>query len=328
MTKITRIQVPIPYPVRWVNCYYIADSVPTLIDTGVNTEEGLETIKSAIASQHGRLRDIRRIIITHGHLDHMGLAGRIAAICGAEIFVHPWDSIQWVANPDEKLIRKRENYRDFFAKAGIPKDLTDQLVQLVVTRHRSMCSPIGTETPIKDGMVFEFDDFDLQVIHTPGHSAGSVCLLNRVDGTLFTGDTILPEIYPNPAMQKTGFAGYRSLSSHQESLERIGRLGTKTILPGHGRRFEDLEKRILRIQSQHAKRCKQVLRILSQNGKPSNKQSGMTQFMAATQLFGSLSGIDVFYGISATEGHLDALEEQGLVRRLNEESQYFYEIRN
>ncbi|MBI4964035.1 MAG: MBL fold metallo-hydrolase [Desulfomonile tiedjei] len=328
MTKITRIQVPIPYPVKWVNCYYIADSVPTLIDTGVNTEEGLETIKSAIEAQRGKLGDLRRIITTHGHMDHIGLTGRIAEISGAEVFVHPWDSIQWVANPDEQLIDIRENYRKFFAEAGIPKDLADELIQVVFARHRGMCNPIAAETPISEGMVFGFDDLELQAIHTPGHSAGSVCLLNRADGTLFTGDTLLTEIFPNPAMRKTGSGGYKSLTEHRASLDRINGLAAKRILPGHGRTFEDLATRIRRIRDQHAKRSKEVHRILAQGEKIAKKKAGMTQFMVATELFGPLSGIEVFYGISATEGHLDALEEQGLAARVKEGSHYCYRLQD
>ena len=79
MTTVTRIEVPIPFPAQWVNSYYIHDSVPTLIDTGINTDEGLEAIRSVIEAAGGSLDQVRRIIGTHGHMDHIGLAGRIAA---------------------------------------------------------------------------------------------------------------------------------------------------------------------------------------------------------------------------------------------------------
>lgn len=325
MTHTIRIQVPIPYPVKWVNCYYIPGAVPTLIDTGVNTDDGLKTIKSAIEAQGGKLRDIRRIIATHGHMDHVGLAGRIAEISGAEVFVHQWDTVQWAAGSGEEFIDKRLDFRTFFVEAGVPTDEIDGLIDLVVSRYKRMCSPLSAETMLEDGAVFDFDGFDLQVVHTPGHSPGSVCLFNQTDRSLFTGDTLLPEIISNPTIEKAGSIEHKSLVSHLVSLERIKSLGAKMVLPGHGTPFEDLETRIQRIQGTHRKRSKQILRIIQQSENPRTSHGGITQFMAATMLLGELSGLDIFFGVSAAKGHLDALEGQGLVKRLKEGPQYLYQ---
>lgn len=325
MTQTIRIQVPIPYPVKWVNCYYIPGAVSTLIDTGVNTDDGLKTISAAIEAQGGKLSAVRRIIATHGHMDHIGLAGRIAEISGAEVFVHQWDTVQWATGPGEHFIGKRLDFRAFFVEAGVPADEIDKLIDLILTRYKRMCSPISTETLMEDGTVFEFDDLNLQVIHTPGHSPGSVSLFNQSDGTLYTGDTLLPEIISNPTIEKTGSSDHKSLVSHHATLERIKGLGVKMVMPGHGTPFEDLEARIRRIQGHHSKRSKQVLGILEQNEPSSRKHSGMTQFVMATKLLGELSGLDIFFGVSSARAHLDALEEQGLAKRFKEGRVYLYQ---
>jgi len=324
MTKIKKIQIPIPYPVKWVNCYYIRGSVPTLIDVGVNADECLEAIKSAIEAEGGKLSDVRRIIATHGHGDHIGLAGRIEEISGAEVFVHCLDTVRWADRGSEHSRQKREDFRIFFAEAGIPKESIDELVELIVVRFTQQCHTVSTEMILEDGRIFKFDDFDLQVVHTPGHSPGSVCLLNKADGVLFSGDTLLPELISNPTTEKTGATEYRSLVGHQASLELIKSLGVKRVLPGHGAPFENLEVRIQKIQGQHDKRSRQILRILAEgDGSPGN-HAGMTQFMVATELFGSLSGRDLFFGVSSARAYLDALEEQGLATRLKEGSQHVY----
>lgn len=324
MSKTKTIRVPIPYPVKWVNCYYIMDSIPTLIDTGVNTNAALDIITSAIESEGGKLEDIRRIIATHGHADHIGLAGRLTGRNGAQVFVHPWDTVQWAAGDGDRFKDKREDFRAFFLEAGMPEGLADEVAGLILERYGQMCSPLLTETMMGQGMEFGFDDFNLQVVHTPGHSPGSVSLFNQEDGTLFTGDTILPEIISNPSIEKTGSAAYKSLTSHLESLELIKGLGVKKILPGHGAPFKDVEARIRGIVGHHTKRSKQVLRILAQEESASKNHDGMTQFTVATELYGSLSGIETFFAISATRGYLDALEEQGLATRAKAGPSHLY----
>jgi glyoxylase-like metal-dependent hydrolase (beta-lactamase superfamily II) len=324
MTNILRIQVPIPYPVKWVNCYYFPGSVPTLIDTGVNTDEALKTISSAIEAQGGKLSDLRRVIATHGHMDHVGLAGTLAEISGADVFVHQWDTVQWAVGPGQEYIEKRQDFRAFFVEAGVPTEMIDSLIDLVVTRYKRMCSPLAAETKLEDGAVFEFDDFDLRVIHTPGHSPGSVCLFNQQDRSLYTGDTLLPELISNPSVERAGTIEHKALVSHQESLERINSLGVITVYPGHGTPFKDLEARVQKIQDSHGKRSKQVLRILQQSASPSKKLPGISQFIAATKLLGEISELEVFFGVSAAKSHLDALVEQGLASRRKEGSEYVY----
>lgn len=326
MTKMKRIQIPIPYPVKWVNCYYIPGSVPTLIDVGVNTDECLETIKSAIRAEGGRLSDVRRVIATHGHADHIGLAGRIEAVNGAEVFVNGLDSARWAHRGSEESFQKREDFREFLVEAGIPRESVDELVESIMSRFMKMYHPVSAERVLEHGKIFKFDEFDLQVVHTPGHSPGSVCLLNIADGVLFSGDTLLPELISNPTTEKTGATEYRSLVGHQASLELIKSLGVKRVLPGHGAPFENLEVRIQKIQGQHDKRSRQILRILAEgNGSP-GKHKGMTQFMVATELFGTLSGRDLFFGVSSARAYLDALEEQGRATRHKEGSQHVYRL--
>jgi glyoxylase-like metal-dependent hydrolase (beta-lactamase superfamily II) len=324
MTNIIRIQVPIPYPVKWVNCYYIPGSVPTLIDTGTNLDESLNVLNSGIEAQGGKLSNLRRVIATHGHMDHVGLAGRIAEISGAEVFIHQWDTVQWAVGPGQEYIEKRQDFRAFFVEAGVPDEMIDSLIDLVVTRYKRMCSPLAAETKLEDGAVLEFDEFDLQVIHTPGHSPGSVCLFNQTDRSLYTGDTLLPELISNPTVERGGTIEHKALVSHRESLERINNLGVKTVYPGHGTPFKDLEARIQRIQESHDKRSRQVLRILQQSASSSKRHPGITQFIAATKLLGEISELEVFFGVSAAKSHLDALAEQGLASRRKEGSEYVY----
>src|SRR4030042_1751775 len=136
MMHIRRIEVPIPTPARWVNCYYIEDSAPTLIDTGVNSDEGMDTIGAALADSGRGFTDLSRIIITHGHMDHAGLAGGLADMSRADLFIHPWE-VDTATGPGAELRQRVRVFGEFLLEAGVPDAARAELMELVALRYQS-----------------------------------------------------------------------------------------------------------------------------------------------------------------------------------------------
>lgn len=316
MSMILRIEVPIPFPAQWVNSYYIHDSVPTLIDTGINTDEGLDVIQSGIEAAGGSLDQVRRIVATHGHMDHTGLFGRIADETSAEVFIHPLDKTYTWANPSKELEERRGAFRAFFTEAGLPGALTEEMIDLMFFRINLMFSPLRRQTPLEHGQVIGFDDFELEVIHTPGHSEGSVCLFNSADGTLFSGDVLLEEITCNIVADAAGGRQrekYMALASYQATLDLLDRLPVRRVMPGHGRPYSSHHKRIQRLRNHHQKRKEAILALVQNHDRPGHDREGLTPFMVAQRLFPTMTGMEYLYRTCAARVHLEALEAEGLV---------------
>lgn len=329
MTKVHTIQVPLPFPVKWINCYYVQDSSPALIDTGILGDEALNAIRSAIAATGGVLEDLGRIIITHGHLDHMGSAGAIAQISRAEVFIHSWDKAKTTIVDPEHVSETRRKYSLFFAEAGMPEDMADALIDVVITRLQDLCGPISRVTEIHGGEVFRFDNLELEVIHTPGHTPGSVCLLDARHGRLISGDGLIEEMSFNPATDARQWADgrpYHSLTAYRQSWDSLYGLDVRKVFPGHGRPYPDLRKKIERLMEFHERRRGEILRILGRHGAVRGSQSGMTRFDTARRLFPAMQGLEVYHRIAAVRVHLEVLEAEGLVSSTPGDSGLVYSL--
>lgn len=329
MTLIHRIEIPVPFPIGSVNCYFIEDSLPTLIDAGFYSEDSLRRVSLALEKIGYRFSDVKRILLTHGHIDHVGLAGEIFRISGAEVFIHPPDRDKTIWGPEKKVEERIEGFSRFLREAGLPETLIQTLSHQMSEHFKRFFPDEFDMKYIGGGESFAFDEFSLKVLLTPGHTPGSVCFFDPKEGRLFSGDHLLENISPNPLIEIENQdlnRDYKSLSSYLSSLEVIRNLDVALILPGHGFPFSDHRKRIDAIIGHHRMRKKEILNILKTYSERASGLHGMTLFAISQQLFPNLEGYDIFLGLSETRAHLQILEGEGVVRSYQEQGRQLYSL--
>ncbi len=331
MTKINRIEIKTPFALDRVNCYYIKDSIPTLIDAGLNTQESFEVVESAIRESGGKVEKLRRIILTHAHSDHIGLVPKLVQLSGAEVYIHKRDVARIAHQGEEDFSKWGEKFRGFFLEAGVPIDIAEQTLKFMSERFSQFYSAFTDVKPLQGGEIFSFDDFSLEVMHTPGHTPGSICMFDREGGTFLSGDTLLEKITSNPMVELDTSVvndNYRAVEQYMTSLSLVDGLPVSKVLPGHGRPFTNHRQRVEELYTHHRDRMEKVLQILKSDKTKSNAASGMTPFMVAESLFRSLEGIDLFLGLSEAQGHLEVLEQNGLAFSRNQGGHRLYYLEN
>ena len=314
MTTIHRIPCPIPFPLKTVNCYFIGGKRPTLIDTGVDTPACLDSLDRAIRSTGNHIENLERIILTHVHTDHAGLAGKLARISGAEVFVHHWDQPKIVYGDPEKTDRHLRRFRRFLKLAGISGRMAQAMSQAFSRRLESLVTPIAPLRILSGGEIFQFDDFNLRVIHTPGHSAGSVCLFNEGNGDILAGDTLLENITPNPVAEfnlPQSQSGYLSIPQYLKSLEVISQLPVTRVFPGHGPVFFNVHHRVEELKRHFERRKKAVAHWLSRHAAGLKTAADGVSLHGLTRgLFPGIGGLELFLALSESFAYLQLLESE------------------
>ena len=201
--NIHAIAIPLPYPPDLItaNVYAVGKGPITLIDTGPRIPGSLEFIQKRFGLAGFDMNDVERIIITHGHVDHFGLAAGIREAAGhpVECFIHAEDS--WRVSKEgfqEELWGKR--MERFMAMVDMPQKEIRKMRKRF-SYFGALADPLGEASAMEDGDEFTGDGYHLKVIHTPGHSPGASCLYECRQKILFSGDHIIKHITPNPLVE-------------------------------------------------------------------------------------------------------------------------------
>jgi glyoxylase-like metal-dependent hydrolase (beta-lactamase superfamily II) len=312
---VHRIETPTPFPqVPTVNAWLIEGDELTLVDTGSAFRPAWEAFQKRLSEIGYRVQDIRRILFTHGHHDHAGLAPAIVKRSDAKVFIHEGDRPKVLSVSQARLERVWDRYAAYYRTLAMPDDFIEYMHQISITAFRLGQSLDAVEM-LNDGDRIDVGDLALEVVACPGHTPGSVCFHLLDHQVLISGDHLLQQISPNPVMElghgataEAPWEGkFKSLIAYIASLERARALDLDVVLPGHGDPFGDHRRLIDRLDRFHQTRQHQVLKALG--------GGETTVYALARQLFPELEEMELFLSVSEMVGHLEVLEAGGRVRR-------------
>lgn len=311
---VHRLPVPVPFPQAGgpVNVYVLEEKGGGILlwDSGLGSAEGTAAIEEGFRRLGRRFDEVRRIVVSHGHVDHYGAARFVEERNGGEVpaYAHPADL--------DKMAEGGTRFRDriplvgaYMMKLGVPLEVLLVIGEQGKKSH-ALARRIRDVRPIADGEILETRHLRLRVTHMPGHTPGLLCLHDPEHRLFFSADHLLEKVSPNPIIElgpngEEGF--FRPLLAYVESVRRMRALDLDLVLPGHAAPFSGHRDVIDRLLGFYEKRQARIVDVLAQGPR--------TAWEVTKALFPNARDMDAFLTVSEAIANLEVLEAHGKVSR-------------
>jgi glyoxylase-like metal-dependent hydrolase (beta-lactamase superfamily II) len=309
---IHRLAIPTPFAVGRVNTYLIEDDPLTLVDSGPNSGRALDELQRRLADHGHSVADIELILITHQHIDHIGLVSIVAAHSGAEVAAIE-QAVPFVENYSEAAADDDRFAMDLMVRHGIPEEVARALGS-VSAAFRGWGAKAKITRVLRDGETVGLRDRTLKVHFRPGHSPTDTVFEDADRKHLLSADHLLGHISSNPliARPRDGSERPQALVTYMESLRKTRAMDLDLVLPGHGDPVTDHRSLIDQRFELHARRAEKLYGLIAERPR--------TAYELAQELWGNIAVTQAYLTLSEVLGHTDLLINEGRVREVEERS--------
>jgi glyoxylase-like metal-dependent hydrolase (beta-lactamase superfamily II) len=309
LAGIHRLAIPTPFAVGRVNCYLLEDEPLTLIDTGPNSGKALDELQGKLAERGHSIDDLELVIVTHQHIDHIGLVEIIVEHSGAQVAALG-GAARVLANFNEDAEAQDRFAVELMLQSGIPEEVTAAL-QSVSRSFRSWGSRVEVTRPLDDGEELSFRDRTLTAFHRPGHSPSDTVFWDEERRILIAADHLIAHISSNPLITRPLDGSHRrthALVAYLESLRKTREMPAEFVLSGHGEPIVDHVALIDDRLAKHERRKEKIYRLIAEG-----TRSG---YEIAQAIWGNVAVTQAFLTLSEVIGHADLLVSEGRVREV------------
>ena len=309
-----RIKLPLPgTSVGNSNAYVVEDARRghLLIDTGWNLSGVRKAFHGWFGGEKPALAEVGRLVLTHAHMDHMGMAGEVKEASGCEVFAHANEArvMQRRMGPDPGDSKRVAAY---LLQNGVPETDAKRYFTYSEKLIQRDFVPLTPDRLVESGQVFRAGEYRFVARATPGHSPGHLCLYEPDKKILISGDHVLPGMKPNIGLYPG--AGENPLGNYVASLKKIKDLDVKLVLPGHREPFADLAGAVDATQKRIAERAGALLSALAAGQGTAYDLAGRLPWRHDKGGLGweALNPFDRRLALQEIVAHLAELQRQGL----------------
>lgn len=312
------LRIPTPFAVGRVNCYLLEDEPLTLIDTGPNSGKALDALGAQLAARGHTIADLDLVVLTHQHIDHLGLVEIVVEHSGAEVAALGL-AAERLAGFGEESEREDEFAVELMLRNGIPQEVAFAL-QSVSRSFRGWGARAEVTRPLADGERVEFRDRTLQALHRPGHSPSDTVFWDAQRRILIAADHLIAHISSNPLISRPLDGSplrTQALVTYIESMKKTREMPAEIVLSGHGEPIVDHAALIDERLAKHERRKEKIFDLIAER-----PRSG---YEIAQALWGNVAVTQAFLTLSEVIGHADLLVNEGRVRELDDGEVIRYE---
>ena len=316
------LRIPTPFAVGRVNAYLIEDEPLTLVDSGPNSGRALDELHHQLAEHGYSIDDIELIVLTHQHMDHLGLVDIIASHSGAEVAAI--DALGgFVEDFSAAAARDDEFATAVMLRNGISEDVVQALRQ-VSSAFRAWGGKAHVTRPLADGELLALRDRELQVLHRPGHSPSDTIFWDERRRILIAADHLIKHISSNPLISRPLEGGEvsakerpQALVTYLDSLRKTRELPAEIVLSGHGDPVTDHVALIDERFELHRRRADEIDSLIAERTR--------TGYELAQAFFGDIAVTQAYLTLSEILGHVDLLLNDGRVREVERDGVAYFQ---
>jgi len=306
------------------NAYLIEGSKGNLlIDAGFDIPEAFAALRDGLRFSGFGFKDITQIVITHIHPDHYGMADKIKQMSGATLALSDIEK-EFIDSRYAKTDDLLKKMKHLFESNGVPEEDLSELTEASMA-VRQFVGVVKPDITLKNGDKITVDSSEFKVVLTPGHSPGHICLYEPKRKLFFSGDHILPDIFPHVGLHPQ--SGENPLGDFFNSLEVLANLEVNFIFPGHGSVFSGFKLKLGDLFRHHEQRQLTITRIIENEMKTAYQIATEVPWMPGGEVvkFEKLSTFDKRLAVMETLAHLKLLLIEGKAEKIAKENiDYYY----